>query len=67
MITEKEYLEAQKIVDSYKEQLNAEKVALNKARLDAQERREDECDEHYFLEDGKWSSTRSCQFCGKRI
>jgi hypothetical protein len=29
--------------------------------------RESNCGEHYYLEDGKWSSTRTCQDCGKKI
>ena len=33
----------------------------------AQKKREDECGEHYFVGDGKWTSTRSCHFCGKTI
>jgi hypothetical protein len=42
-------------------------VMRSKLMADAQKKREDECGDHYFIEDGKWSSTRTCQDCGKRI
>lgn len=67
MITEETYLEAKKIVDTYNEQLRIADVMRSKLMAEAQKKREDECGEHYFLDDGKWTSTRSCQFCGKRI
>lgn len=67
MITEKTYLEAQKIVDAYNEQLRIADVMRSKLMAEAQKKREDECDDHYFIENGKWSSTRTCQDCGKRI
>ena len=67
MKTAKEYLEAQKIVATYNEQLRIADIVRSKLMADAQKKREDECGEHYFTEDGKWTSTRSCQDCGKRI
>lgn len=61
MITEKEYLEAQKIVDAYKEQLRNELMA------EKQKERETKCGEHYYLPRGKWQSGMECQYCGKVI
>lgn len=67
MITEETYLEAKRIVDAYKEQLRIADVMRSNMLAEAQKKREAECLEHYFISDGKWTSTRTCQDCGKRI
>ena len=54
-------------VDSIESKLHQPTVMRSKLMADAQKKREDECGDHYFIEDGKWSSTRTCQDCGKRI
>jgi hypothetical protein len=67
MITEIEYNQAQDVVTAYliqEELLRQEKA---KKRIQEQAERELKCDDHYFIDDGKWSSTRSCTFCGKTI
>jgi len=73
MITEKQYLEAKKIVDIYNQQLEQEFIINNKQKELEQNKQEDECSKyggHYFLESGgKWSpqGQMSCQFYGKTI
>jgi len=67
MITEKEYLEAQKIVDAYKEQLRIADVMRSKLMAEKQKEREAKCGEHYYLPIGKWQSGMECQDCGKVI
>ena len=67
MITEKEYLEAQKIVDEYKEQLRTAEVMRKELMIEKQREQESKCIEHYFLPMGKWSSGVKCQDCGKII
>lgn len=67
MVTEEQYKEAKKMVETYDEQLRIANVVRSKRLKEEQLKREQECDEHYYLPNGKWSSTRSCQFCGKTI
>lgn len=67
MITEENYLNAKTIVEAYKEQLKQENIKLNEERKLKQKKKEAECGEHYFISDGKWTSTRTCQDCGKTI
>lgn len=67
IITEEEYAEAQRIINEYQAQLKEKREAEDIKRKEAQLKRESECKEHYYLDDGKWTSTMSCQFCGKQI
>ena len=73
MVTEKQYLEAQKIVTEYNEQIR--QLELNRVNLLKIKREEKEkwCEENggheYFSSGGKWSSTTqmSCNYCGRTI
>ena len=70
MIKSDEYLKALKTVKDYEEQEKYAKEVKAKEDKLKQQKREDECGEHYYLPDGgKYSSSsqRSCQFCGKTI
>lgn len=70
MITEKTYLEAQKIVDDYKEQLRIAAITSSNSLKEAKLKREQECGEHYYISSGgKWSGQgqMTCQNCGKKI
>lgn len=73
MITENEYLEAQKIVDAYKEQLRIADVMRSKLLQEEREKKYKWCEEnggHEYREDTyKWGSTTrvSCISCGKTI
>lgn len=73
MITEKEYLEAQKIVDAYKEQLRIADVMRSKLLQEEREKKYKWCEENggheYRSSGGKWSSATqmSCISCGKTI
>jgi len=70
MITEKSYLEAQKIVDTYKEQLRIADVMRSNFFKEAQAKREQECGEHYYVSSGgKYSpqGQMTCQDCGKTV
>jgi hypothetical protein len=67
MVTREQYLEALEIVKSFEAQ---EKKALEDGlskKKELQRKREDECQDHYFLDDGKYTSTKTCTFCGKKI
>jgi len=67
VITEKSYLEAQKIVDAYKEQLRIADVMRINSLKEAQFKREQECRDHYYiLSNDRYSSDMTCQDCGKR-
>lgn len=67
MITLEQYQEAQKIVDTYKLQLEEEMQKQEEERIKKQSEREKQCDEHYYLPRGKWQSGMQCQFCMKII
>ena len=73
MITEKEYLEAQKIVDAYKEQLRIADVMRSKLLQEEREKKYKWCAENvgheYRSSGGKLSSSTqmSCISCGKII
>jgi len=73
MITEKEYLEAQKIVDAYKEQLRIADVMRSKLLQEEREKKYKWCKENggheYRSSSGKWSSVTqmTCISCGKTI
>lgn len=73
MITEKEYLDAQKIVDEYKKQSNESNIIKQNRLQEKRKENEKWCSEHggheYRPSGGKWSSAtqRSCMYCGKTI
>ena len=67
IITEKEYLEAQKIVDAYKEQMKFAKEVLKEHLDEKQRKREENCGDHYYIPKGIWQSGMRCQDCGKEI
>lgn len=67
MISEHDYIRAKEIISQYEKEKEEERNRLNKEMEIAQRKREEDCKEHYFLDDGKWTSTRTCQFCGKQI
>jgi hypothetical protein len=67
MITKEEYNKAKRVVENYEEQLRIDDVMRSKKLKEEQVKRELDCKEHYYLPDGKWTSTRSCQDCGKTI
>ncbi len=70
MIKKQEYLKAKKIVDAYNEQLRViENIRIEQLK-EKQFKREEECEDHYYLPSGgKWSPIGqiSCQYCGKTI
>jgi len=67
MIIKQQYNEAKKIIDAYNEQKRIKLDICKKKLAEKQMKRENECKEHYYVDDGKWSSTQSCIFCGKTI
>lgn len=73
MISESEYLEAQKVVDAYEEQLREEENTKRKVFQENLEKKYKECEENggheYRSSGGKWSSVgqMSCIDCGKTI
>ena len=67
MIAKEKYLEAIKIVEDYREQLRIANVVRSKRLKEEQLKREEECGEHYYIQNGKWQSGMRCQDCGKTI
>lgn len=67
MVTEEAYLEAKRIIELYKAEQDQLFLEKKQKLIQQQREREENCPEHYFSEDGKWTSTKSCQFCGKTI
>lgn len=66
MITEKEFLNAIKIVDQYRAQQKEIELKIRNQQEIEQQKREDECGDHYFLQIGNvYSDKMSCSFCGK--
>jgi len=60
-------LEAKGVLDLYYKQLQEIETIRREALKERQRDREKKCDEHYYTSNGKYTSTRSCQFCGKTI
>lgn len=67
MISETEYQDALKIVQQYSIEKSERLATEEEQRMIAQKKREDECDEHYYVEGPKWTSYSQCTFCGKKI
>lgn len=70
MVNERDYLAAKKVINDYESQLKITQAEQRKKIETEQEKREQDCGEHYFLPSGgKWSpeGQMSCQFCGKTI
>lgn len=71
MITQKEYLEAEKVVAEYKEQLRITKINHNNQLNQEREKKYRWCEQNggheYRPSGGKWSSVTqiSCIDCGK--
>lgn len=67
MITTEEYMKAHAVINQYVQEQKEISDKKEKDRLSEIKKKQDECGEHYYLDVGKYSSSKRCQFCGKEL